>query len=174
MLEFILPAHKHSSNRVPASTSSFLFAPYLPILAVNHCRRKATVRFQLFQNIDGSVISFLQNFIKFTKLHRPVVLHWHRQIKTILGNFGLLQCVHTRNTANRRQFGVCVVTKSPYYARRLWISVMAGIFLAFEKGFHLFTRSHHPEIVSPKFLGELSSIFQKRYKVRRASCQRRK
>lgn len=46
------------------------------------------------------------------------------------------------------------------YASRLCISVMAGTCLAFEKGFHLLMSSHHPEIVSPKFRGELSSSFK--------------
>lgn len=44
-----------------------------------------------------------------------------------------------------------------YYARRLCISVIAGIALAFENGFHRMIISHQPEIVSPKFRGELSS-----------------
>ena len=44
-----------------------------------------------------------------------------------------------------------------YYARRLCISAIAGIVLALENGFHRMIISHQPEIVSPKFRGELSA-----------------
>lgn len=51
--------------------------------------------------------------------------------------------------------GECIA----YYASRLWISVMAGTRLASEKGFHRLMNSHQPDTESPKFLGELSSIY---------------
>lgn len=46
-----------------------------------------------------------------------------------------------------------------YYASRLCISVIAGTVLALENGFHLLIRSHQPDTESPKFRGELSSIY---------------
>ena len=36
---------------------------------------------------------------------------------------------------------------------------MAGTFLALENGFHLLTINHQPEMLSPKFRGELSSTY---------------
>jgi len=91
------------------------------------------------------------------------LLHRHLNIETILGYFGLLQGIDTwyTRTMSCDQFNVEGMQEKIYYARRLWISVMAGTCLAFENGFHLLIRSHHPDTVSPKFLGELSSTYLK-------------
>lgn len=50
--------------------------------------------------------------------------------------------------------------KWTHYARRLWISVIAGTCRAVENGFQRLISNHHPEMVSPMFRGELSSIFR--------------
>jgi len=97
-------------------------------------------------------------------------LHWHLHVYTSFGNLGFLERSHARHTDYGREAGrqyprphiTCRINQGcgweTHYARRLWISVIAGTLLALEKGFHLFRSNHHPETESPKFRGELSSI----------------
>lgn len=68
-------------------------------------------------------------------------------------------CLHSKHCFHESDKNNLHDTFITHYARRLWISVMAGTCLAFENGFHLLIKSHHPEIVSPKLRGELSSIY---------------
>lgn len=71
----------------------------MPIFAFNYCWREPSIVFEIFQEVNGAVITFLQQFVEFAKLHGPVVLHRHCQIKTVLCDLGLFQSVHAGYTA---------------------------------------------------------------------------
>jgi len=85
------------------------------------------------------------------------LVHWHGHVQTATGNFGLFQCLHARNAARTILDTLTSGLRETYYARRLCISVMAGIVLALENGFQRMIINHQPETVSPKYRGELSS-----------------
>ena len=86
------------------------------------------------------------------------LLYRHLHVKTTSHRLGLLEGPNTRYTGHlrRRPRYTRALT---YYASRLCISVMAGTVRALENGFHRLMKSHHPDTESPKFLGELSSIY---------------
>lgn len=86
------------------------------------------------------------------------LLHGHLDVQTPLRHFDLFEGVDARYTEPLALVIPSVRRGGPYYANRLWISVIAGTLLAFENGFHRLINSHHPETVSPKSRGELSSI----------------
>ena len=104
------------------------------------------------------MMSFSHKDEKGKKTH---FLDGHLHVEASRRNFGVFKCLDTGHTARNVRNESGEFARGTHYARRLWISVIAGTLRAFENGFHLFTKSHQPEIVSPKFRGEVSSIFHK-------------
>ena len=62
--------------------------------------------------------------------------------------------------------GVSAAREATHYARRCCSSVIAGTFRAFEKGFQRLMNSQTPDTESPKFRGELSSIYNGHVRMR--------
>jgi len=86
------------------------------------------------------------------------LLYRHLDVQAPLRHLGLFKRVDAGYTVPLASVKPSIKREAPYYANLLWISVIAGTLLAFENGFHRLINNHHPETVSPKLRGELSSI----------------
>lgn len=168
-------------DRIPSGTLTFLLSPHWKIFTRNICRRKFPFFIPLFKHVHGRMITFLLYFFEFAELHCAVLIKaiisachpqgnrcrertsWtgicmYKQPGEILAS----SKVFTLETLGSSVRPVkSQSNRTTYYARRLWISVIAGTVLASENGFHLLISSHQPDTESLKFRGELSSIWWK-------------
>lgn len=114
---------------------------------------------QIFRTVkfhtEKKTVSRLQSILKTRR--GTDFMDWHLNIEAILGYLRLFKSFDAGNTTSRLSTTQRGGSKCTHYARRLCISVIGGTRRALEKGFQRLMRSHQPETVSPKFLGELSS-----------------
>lgn len=107
-----------------------------------------------------------------TKRIKAYIKDWQCHVEASLRRFRFFKSFDARYAAEQVRIDKTQTSLPTNYARRLCISVMAGMFFLLEKGFHWFTSSQNPDTLSPKFLGELSYTCKKNWFVTRCAQTR--